>query len=244
MNYIIDYKPFIPNDVDVDYLVDLENKIINKESLLLEELEWFLSNLIYLVRYSINPELNDFTYKCDLAQSIIYHYLEKLGVKQNPTTTHCAITNDIEGHNFIVATFNVLNEPTIVLIDATYIQFFKEVDNKESNFIIKNGIVLNTPSPGYFVKKEDYPIVIDFLKKGFGIMNTKLAQIYGDSFYNTKVGIVYSGIRSMPGDIYIKGFLKERCLISKDVEHLNNLGLNIESISDIKHCLITDSMNR
>ena len=28
MNYIIDYKPFIPNEVDIDYLVDLENKII------------------------------------------------------------------------------------------------------------------------------------------------------------------------------------------------------------------------
>ena len=43
--------------------------------------------LSYLIRYKINPNLTDYTFKCDLAQSILYYYLKDLGrAKYYPVT--------------------------------------------------------------------------------------------------------------------------------------------------------------
>ena len=66
--------------------------------------------------------------------------------------TQHVITNDIEGHSFVVALFNVNGIETPYLIDPTYRQFFMD-DNKD--YIMYNSMILRTPSPGRFIKDED-----------------------------------------------------------------------------------------
>ena len=43
-----------------------------------------------------------FSYKCDLAQSIIFYYLDSIGVNVNPVNTN-EVINGVVGHSFVIA---------------------------------------------------------------------------------------------------------------------------------------------
>jgi len=243
MEYIIDYDPFVPVGIDIELLLSIENKIRNNCDLTAEEAKMFLDNLSYLVRYKINPNLNDYTYKCDLAQSILYYYFMGLGCKVILNATQNAIMHNIEGHNFLVLELNVSGEKRLFLIDPTYVQFFKKEDCVKEKYIIINDIAVITPKPGYFIKVDEQEYAKYLLRYGNIILNEEIAMMYGNSFYNTKVGECYHSIdnahtfKSMPGSVYIRAFSKNNCAVSKTKEELNQMGFTIESISEIEEII-------
>lgn len=242
MEYIIDFEYFVPNEIDTELLLNIENKIRNHCDLTEEETKLFLDSLSYLIRYKINPNLTDYTFKCDLAQSILYYYLKDLGCNVILNSTQSAITNNIEGHNFLILELNVDGKETLFLLDPTYSQFFKKEECIKENYLIINGMIIITPKPGFFIKKQDYEYAKYLLQYGNIILSEEVAMMYGDSFYNTKVGGYYSKnntntINSMPGSVYINAFTKNNCKVSKTREELKNMGVIVESISQLEENL-------
>ena len=238
MEYIVNYEPFIPNEIDLEQLINIENKIKNKESITSEEVHIFLNNLVYLVRYKINADLSDYTFKCDLAQSMLYHYLKDIGCNVMADDTQRAIIENIEGHSFVVLELNVQGTNAMILLDPTYIQFFKSQECSKENYMIINNMVIKTPKPGYFIQEIDKNTIEQFLRRGYMVLNESTAQIYGNSFYNTKVAYYLDEnnkytFKSIPGSIYINAFVKGNSPISKSKEELQEQGLSIESIVQI-----------
>jgi len=239
MEYIIDFEYFVPTEIDTELLLNIENKIRNNCDLTEEEAKLFLNNLNYLVRYKINPNLMDYTFKCDLAQSILYYYLKDLGCNVILNSTQSAITKNIEGHNFLVLELNVLGQRTLFLLDPTYSQFFKREECSKENYLIINGMVVITPKPGYFIKEQEYEYAKYLLQHGNIELSEEAAMMYGDSFYNTKVGEYYlknntNTINSIPGSVYINAFTKNNCKVSKTREELKNMGVIVESIGQLE----------
>lgn len=240
MEYIVNYEPFIPDNIDLERLASIETKIKNNEAITSEEAKIFLDNLIYLVRYKINPELSDYTFKCDLAQSMLYHYLKDLGCKVTPNNTQNSITNNIEGHNFLIVEFNIQGVNSIFLLDPTYIQFFKKEECMKENYMVINNAIVKTPKPGYFISKQHQHFANCLLQYGNIALTEEVAMMYGDSFYNTKVGEYYLPInnmytfKSIPGSIYITSFNKGSGLISKTKDDLQEMGLLIESVVELE----------
>ena len=101
MEYIMDFNPIIAEEVNNDEMALIEGKIKQGKSLSEEEVINFLDTIIYITRKKINSKMDDFSWKCDLAQSILCHYLNKIGCPNFPCMTQSAITNDIEGHSFV-----------------------------------------------------------------------------------------------------------------------------------------------
>jgi len=242
MEYIIDYDPFVPNGIDIEILLNIENKIRNNFDLTEEEVKMFLDNLNYLVRYKINPNLDDYTYKCDLAQSMLYYYFLDLGCKVILNATQKAITKNIEGHSFLVVELNVSGQKRLFLLDPTYIQFFKKEDCLREKYLIINDKIVIAPKPGYFIKEQDHEYAKYLICHGNAALNDAVAMMYGNSFYNTKVGEYYHSsdnttFKSMPGSVYIRAFSKNNCCVSKRKEELAQMGLTIESISELEGIL-------
>ena len=153
MKFIMKSTPKTVN-IDSKVITELERKIESNTPLSEEELNLFLDNICYLTRCKFTDDFDNFSFefKCDKAQAIITYYLNDLGVETHPCMTQNVITNDIEGHSFIVARFNVNGTLTPYLIDPTYRQFFTD---EKSEYLTHNGMILKTPSPGYFIKDED-----------------------------------------------------------------------------------------
>ena len=234
MNYIIEFTPHITYYIDIKYLSDIEHKITNKISITNEELTYFLDYIIYLTRYNINPSLDNYDFKCDLAQSILYYYLKNLNCNIHPLTTQNSITNNITGHSFITLELIVNNESKYYLLDPTYIQFFKiNKCNKDAYFIhpIYKNHVLLTPDPGFFIQENMKENAKFLLNHGYIELNEKTAQMYGDSFYNTKTGNNPNPYKfnSIPGSIYLNAFTKGYTQLSKTEQELidNNLNINL-----------------
>lgn len=208
------------DNIDYNYLKDIADKIKNKYSVSKEDINYFLQCIVYITRMNIMDNGNEyFDYKCDLAQSIIYYYLEDLGIKGHPNMTIPAISKDIIGHSFICATFKVDDNDINYLIDPTYIQFFKKENCNSDRYVYFNDLIIRTPDPGYFIKEEDRETINKFNYNGFGELTDDLARIYGNSFYFTKTGITKNEI-SIPGKVFINSFMKGNERLSETREDL------------------------
>ncbi len=226
MKYIIESTPKTVN-TDPQVIEMLEQKILSKEPLTEEEINIFLDYICYQTRCKFTDDVSNFSFqfKCDKAQAIITHYLNSLEVETHPCMTQNVITKDIEGHSFLIAIFNVNGTTVPYLIDPTYRQFF--IDDKKE-YIIYNNQILRTPSPGYFIKKEDKKEIQKLLINGYHILDEKIARIYGDSFYNTKTGYKSRDFQSISGSIYINSFLKGNEPLSKTENELDDEGLSLK----------------
>ena len=210
MKFIMKSTPKTVN-IDSKVIEELERKVESNTPLSIEEINLFLDNICYLTRCKFTNDFDNFSfeYKCDKAQAII---------------TQNVITNDIEGHSFIVARFNVNGTLTPYLIDPTYRQFFTD---EKSEYLTHNGMILKTPSPGYFIKDEDKSEVEKLLIDGYHILDENMARTYGDSFYNTKTGYTTKDFKSINGGIYLNSFTKGHEPLSKTKEELESEALRI-----------------
>ena len=238
MKYIVDFNPIIMNDIDYYYYLQIENKIKNRQSLTNEEASDFLDIIGYITRLKINPNIDDFTNKCDLAVSILYHYLKDLDCEVSSSTTQSAITSNITGHSFLVLKLLVENTMKYYLLDPTYIQFFKSEKCNNSNYFIsplfKNTVLL-TPDPGFFIKEEMKEYATFLLNHGHILLTEDVARMYGDSFYNTKTGTRYDTLtyQTIPGSVYISSFIKGGQGVSKTKQELIDNNLFIESFEEL-----------
>ena len=114
MEYIISFKPTIVNNIDKEKISEIEYKIINDISITKEETKYLLDYVIYLTRYKINSKLDNYEYKCDLAQSMLYYYFQKLNCNIFPCMTQNVITNNIVGHSFLILELFVDNKMDII----------------------------------------------------------------------------------------------------------------------------------
>jgi len=232
MNYIINFNPYINNNIDIEYLSTIETKILNNESITNKELIYFLNTIIYLTRLKLNNNLDNFDNKCDLAQSILYYYFKNLNCNIHPSMTQNVITNNIIGHSFLTLELNVDNKLKYYLLDPTYIQFFKTDKCRTENYYISPNYpdyILLTPNPGFFIHQNMKEQAKKLLDNGYIELTEEIAKMYGDSFYNTKTGTNPKNLTfmSIPGEIYINSFLKGKEPLSKTEEELINLNLNI-----------------
>ena len=211
MDYIVDFYPYKEHSARNDYYADIEKRISKGESITQNEAENFLRRLSYEVRQSINPNMDNYDYKCDLARSIFGYYFDKIGCKYSPCATHMAITNGVDGHSFTVVSLNVEGEEKPYLLDPTYIQFFHKEKCQESAYfvspILPNSALL-TPDAGYFIKDEDMDAANFLLRYGYIELTPEYARMYGDSFYNTDRGLKLNPKekKSLPGLMYLKSF--------------------------------------
>ncbi len=232
MEYILNTNPLVMNNINYEEIKQIESKIKNKEPLTEEEADYFLDFVVYATRCKVVKDFSEtFEYKCDLAQSIMTYYLRSLGIETHPNSTQATIAPEVEGHNFNVVRLNVLGEDKDYLVDATYRQFFLKDNCQDSKFVTYQGLILVSAHPGYFIKKEDYALVEDFLKHGYMEMNGKNAKVYGDSFFQTKTMIRKEDIPNyqLPGSSYMKLFLRGNEHLSKSEEELKSAGLLISS---------------
>ena len=211
MEYIVDFKPFISKDNND--LSNIEERISKNQSITENEADEYLRDLIYRVRKIINPNMDNFDMKCNLAQSILGHYFDEINCKYAPCATHHEITTQIDGHSFVVVTLNVEGQTKNYLVDPTYIQFFHQDKCNSSAYFISPMYpdkVLLTPDAGFFIQQEDKEPVDFLLRYGYIELTDEYARIYGDSFLNTKTGTDPQRLtyQSMPGGIYINSFLK------------------------------------
>ena len=188
MNKIINFD--INEKIDDDYKIyQVEEQCRNGVPLNSNDIEILLTHLSYLVRkyladYSgVDISEYSYSYKCDLAQSMICYYLKELGIKVNPVNTN-EVINGVCGHSFVVANFNTTVGEKAYLLDPTYIQFFSKENCDSSKFIVIDGIVCASPDPGFFVvqsNRED--MIIPLLENGFIELKEEVAKVYGDSFF-------------------------------------------------------------
>ncbi|MBE6148526.1 MAG: hypothetical protein E7167_03420 [Firmicutes bacterium] len=233
MAYIAEFEPFIPNDIDYDQLSQIEDTIKKGESITSEEANFFLDHINYLARSMMNPNMQNFRNKCDLAQSILYYYFNSLGCKVIPNTTHGSITSQIVGHNFLVLELLVDNILTLYLVDPTYIQFFEESNCSWQKFYVSPlapDRILLTPDPGFFIKDYQKEMAKFLLDHGYSLLTPEVGKMYGDSFYNTKVGLSRSNwkYQTMPGEIYINAFVKGSGTLSKTESQLEEENMLIK----------------
>lgn len=238
MEYIYNYTPYTTINIDFYYLSNIENKIKNNISISNEEATNFLNLIVFLTRQNINPNLDNYDNKCDLAQSMLYYYFKNLNCNIYPSMTQNVITNNIIGHSFLTLELLVNNKKIYYLLDPTYIQFFKKDKCTKNNYYISPKFpdyVLLTPDPGYFIKQEMKDKCTFLLNHGYIELTEETAKMYGDSFYNTKTGTNPNTLKyeSIPGEIYINAFIKGKEALSKTEEELINSNLHITKISNI-----------
>lgn len=219
-------------NISYDYLRMIEDNIKNGMNISRDDITYFLECLVYMTRVMIMDSSPYLEFKCDLAQSIICHYLNDLNVINYPNVTLKAVSSYAVGHSFIVATFKVEGRDVNYLIDPTYIQFFKDENCDASKFIYFNDIVIRTPDPGYFIKSEDKGLINEFNYNGFGILSEDLARVYGNSFYNTRTMRRDMSFDELRGYVYINSFLKGNERLSKSMDELINEGKYISLNGD------------
>ena len=233
------------SDVDLKVIEEIEDKCLNGISLSFNEATYLLSYVCFQTRVILgkknnqNIENNDFLNQCDTAQAIIVNYFRRLNIDCLPISTLKAITDEIIGHSLVIVLLEVDNHDKYFIVDPTYNQFFDEKHCKKDCYKIINNKVVTTPDPGYFVNRlgeREKKTIEEFLKLGFMELNEENGKIYGDSFYKTKVGITpdISAFLSMPGRVYIKGFLSGECDLSYDEKELKEMGLVLEPIVSLK----------
>lgn len=231
--YIVNYNPFVIYNNDENFIAQLERKILDNKSLNENEVKYFLTNLCYQVRKLLTRNIKDScTNKCDTAQSMISSYFNRLNIENHPCTTQHEIIPAVVGHSFLTAKIKVDDQFVNYLIDPTYQQFLLEEKCKEEKYFSHSNIDILKPDPGYYIKEEDKSLVEEFVNRGYGLLDEKLAQIYGDSFYNTKQGTISTDRKrkSMPGSAYLNSFLKGDAKLSKDDETLKQEEIFLELV--------------
>lgn len=106
---------------------DIENKIINKEKLTIEEIEYFLEYVVNESRRLVGSDDKYYRNKCDLVQSIIACYFDEVGIDYVPGSTLESISSSGFGHNYIVASFNIDNDNVRYLVDQLTYSFLKMI---------------------------------------------------------------------------------------------------------------------
>lgn len=237
---MFDIKINIMDNVDMDIISNIEYKLLNGFDLTQNELDYFLNYVAYqtrvLLSFKKNKNIEDynFNFMCDTAQSIIARYFDELGLVYNAVQTQDAISKDILGHSFIVCSFMVDGLNKSYIIDPAFNQFFDIDRCKESEFKVINNNVLKTPDLGYFALKSSensQNSIKKLLKRGYIKLNEETAKIYGDLFYKTKLGSVnyFNSNLEMPGNIYIKSFLKANSKLTYTLDELREMGLSLET---------------
>ncbi|MBR2708265.1 MAG: hypothetical protein IKE90_02380 [Bacilli bacterium] len=237
MEDIFNVKINVLENVDLDIIYMIQEKIKNNISVTDQEINYFLNYLCFEVRKKLSlkksKEVKDnlFTNQCDTAQSMIYYYLNELGVLTIPVNTN-DVLGPVTGHSFVLAFIN----GEYYLIDPTYNQFFDLKKCFKDNFVVIKGKVSIAPAPGYFVSMyslEDKKKIIDFLKNGFMKVSSDNLRLYGDSFYKTKTGVNmdFSETASIPSSHYLKWFLNSNSKLSKTVEDLEEENLLIKPLN-------------
>ena len=220
-------------------IAHLEELCKNNAKLSKGQIKILLRYLAYVVRKKIaefegaNMKDYSFTYKCDLAQSMICYYLNELGIKANPVNTNEVLTGTI-GHSTVVATFNTEYGERNFLIDPTYIQFFTKEKCTADNFYIIDNKVCISPDPGYFIVEDDTKSsILTLLDNGFVEFKEEVAKAYGDSFFQTKQGTYVDQIKNnkAAGADYIKWFKTYTSNLSKSEQDLRDIGLLIRPIN-------------
>lgn len=241
MNQVFNVKINVMDNVDLDIISDIESKCFNGESLSQSEIDYYLNYVIYQTRVLLSSKkeknINDykFDFMCDTAQSIIARYFDKLNITYKPVETGKAITNDILGHSFLLADFNVDGEVKSYIIDPTYNQFFDVSRCSENNFKVINGVVVKTPDLGYFALKENennQNVIKGLIRCGYLELTEENAKIYGDLFYKTKTGNVnyFNSKLAMSGGIYIKGFRNSDAHLTYSADELLEMGIFLEPV--------------
>ena len=195
---------------------DIENKIINKEKLTIEEIEFFLEYVVNESRRLVGSDDKYYRNKCDLVQSIIACYFNEVGIDYVPGSTLESISSSAWGHNYIIASFNIDDCIYRYLVDPTYIQFFKNDNN-----------MINPPT--YYIDSKSMDMMKDFSTRGYALLDTTLAKVYGDSFYLTSP---YVGKFKPTGDMYINAFMKIRNKLTYTKEELEDKEMTIETIKN------------
>lgn len=240
MDDIFNVQVYVLDDVNLDIISDIEEKIINNIAISDEEVDYFLSYLCFKVREKLSLKKskdildNKFTNQCDTAQSMIYYYLNELNVFNVPVNTHEVLDGGL-GHSFIVAHI----QDDYYLLDPTYNQFFDLKKCSSDNFMIRDdSIIIKTPDPGYFVSEyslEDQKTIKDLLKNGYMKIDNNNIRLYGESFYKTKTGVSEANLKVKNfGVIYLKWFLKSKANVSLSQDLLEASGLLIKPINSKK----------
>lgn len=234
MNYILDSNPN-KLEINYDFISTIEKNLEENIPLTKEETNYFLDYLVYATRTKLTNDLDNYSFewKCDTAISIIGNYLNSLNVQYNVCDSQKVITQGITGHTFMIVKLNTEDGIINYLVDPTYRQFFIRDNCTKEKYVLINGMYIITPSPGYFIKDEDKNIIKTFLQKGYSVLDHNIARIYGDSFYNTKVGMNDTTFRSIPGSIYINSFLKGNSTLTKTEDELQDLSLHKQNIKTL-----------
>ena len=234
MNKVIEFD-INKEPVDREKILEIEELCKNNLPINDEEASLLLKNLSYVVRKKIadyeqvNMDDYSYSYKCDLAQSMIYYYLQELNIKAIPINTY-EVIEGVCGHSLILTTINEKR----YLMDPTYIQFFSKENCDEKKFVIINGKICATPDPGYFIvnnKKKSKIATMSLLIDGYTEFTEEVAKEYGDSFFQTKQGTISSQIENntATGSMYIKWLEQTKSGLSKTKEELRNMNLLIET---------------
>ncbi len=243
MEKIIEFE-LNKNIEDDDKIREIEEKCKSGTPLDMQEAKVLLRNLSYEVRKRIaeyeGKDMDDYSYsyKCDLAQSIICHYLNGLNIKTNPVNTN-EVIDGVCGHSLLIANIKTTEGDKTYLIDPTYIQFFDKENCDISRLIVIDNRVCISPDPGFFVVNGgNIDLLMPLLKDGFIEFTEDVAKAYGDSFFQTKQGTAPDQIVNnvASGASYIKWFQQITSKLSKSKEDLNNMNLLIDSNStEVKH---------
>ncbi len=227
--------------VDQNKISEIEELYQSGMPLSDEDVSLLLRNLSYLVRQKIadlegkSMQEYSYSYKCDLAQSMITYYLKGLGIPTVPVNTH-EVIEGVCGHSFVVARIQTIEGEKNYLIDPTYLQFFGKEGCDPKNFVVIQNKVCIAPDPGYFiVQNHREETVLPLLEDGYSELTEDVAKAYGDSFFQTKQGIDPSQIQYYvaSGSDYIRWFFKNPCKLSKSEEELRNMNLWIGTSSDL-----------
>lgn len=230
-------------NVDLDIIADIEEKCRKRESLSQSEIDYYLNYVIYQTRVLLsskkNKDINDykFNFMCDTAQSIIARYFDHLNISYKPVETGKAISDNILGHSFLMAYFDVDGEVKSYIIDPTFNQFFDIDKCMESNFKVVNGIVVKTPDLGYFALKADensQNVIKNLIRCGYMELTRENAKIYGDLFYKTETGSInyFNSSLEMDGNVYIKAFKKSPFALTYTDKDLKEMGISLNPLKN------------
>lgn len=237
MEYIINATPKLKS-IGFE---DLNNSINNLHNSEISEIEmqtildFIISNARMLInRLNIDVKEDPLTNKCDLMQAMVGQALEKLGINVTKIETQKTISDEVEGHSFLIANFPKKS----YIVDPTYRQFFLKDNCTESKYFIKDNMILIAPHPGYYYVKnpKDVKIATSIIEDGYIELTEKTAKVYGDSFYTTHRG--YSNnfnktyTTNVSGNVYVNSFLKCNSNYSMTPEDLYKSGLEIDLPED------------
>lgn len=194
----------------------IKNKLILNLPITIEEEQLFITNEIQNTldqitkQFQIDAYNHPLTNKCDCAQYILGHNMQKLNIQVYPKETHKTISPTSPGHSFLI----IKMPNKTYLVDPTYCQFFQKENCTNTNFIIYENMILKSPDPGYYItqSKEGLTIAKQIIQNGYIELTPLVAKEYCDSFYYSKQGTIIENGKipksNITEDIYLNTLLK------------------------------------